>query len=104
MVNDHARQFMPFSPLKGYYELIKEREKILVDRRELSEDAAELLSQKLNRVEKGMMLKAVYYSNGEYVSKEGMVSQFDEIFHSLTIVKTKIDFEDLLDISGEKIV
>ena len=52
---DRARQFMPFAALTGYYEVIKQREKIIEPRKELSEDEAEILSSKLGSVQKGML-------------------------------------------------
>ena len=35
---DRAKQFMPFAALRGYEEAIKEKEKIIVDKIELSEE------------------------------------------------------------------
>ena len=38
MVSDRARQFLPFDALKGFKEAIKERQKIKVEKIELSEE------------------------------------------------------------------
>ena len=64
MVNksDRARQFMPFDALKGYKEAIKEKQKVIVEKKELSEDDAIVLSRKLNEIKKGDMIKVIYYS------------------------------------------
>ena len=74
---DRAKQFSPFSPLKGFYSKILEKEKVIVPRHELLEDKAYDLSKKLNNIKKGMMIKVVYYLDGEYVKKEGIVSKID---------------------------
>ena len=47
MVSDRARQFMPFSPLKGYYDLIEKCEMIKEPKIELTDDMLEILSQKI---------------------------------------------------------
>ena len=54
MVNksDRPRQFMPFDALKGYKEAIKEKQKVIVEKKELSEDDAIMLSRKLNEIKK----------------------------------------------------
>ena len=44
---DRARQFMPFASLRGYYDFIREQERVKEPRRELSEDDAQELSVSL---------------------------------------------------------
>ena len=58
---DRARQFMPFAALKGYDELVRKQEKIISPRREMSEYKAECLSNKLNLVKKGMVIKMSHF-------------------------------------------
>lgn len=97
-MSDRAKQFMPFAALKGYYDMIYAREKVSVERRELSEDDAEALSKKLSAISKGDVLKVVYYCDGEYIKQHGIVSRVDFTFRKLTIVKTEIDFDDIYDV------
>ena len=99
MVSDRARQFMPFSALKGFHELLKEKERIITAKKELSEEDMRELSEKLVLVKKGMMIKVMYFYRGEYIIAEGMVTAIDFTFKILTIVKTKIYFDDILEIS-----
>ena len=102
-MSDRARQFLPFDALKGFKEAIKERQKVKVDKIELSEEMAEELSYKLNQVKKGMIIKVIHYDNEEYIETFGIVSEFDETFNYLKIVKTKILFENILDIQSDEI-
>jgi len=101
-VIDRAKQFSPFSPLKGFYSKILEKEKIVVPRHEMLEDKAQDLSQKLNLIKKGMMVKIIWYREGEYVKKEGMVSKIDNEREKLTVVKEDIFFTDIWDIELEE--
>lgn len=97
-MSDRAGQFMPFAALKGFYDLIREKERVIVPKHEIAEDKAEELSEKMKLVERGMMIKVVYYSDGEYVSAEGVVTKIDLVFRKLTVVKTEIDLDDIWDI------
>lgn len=100
MVSDRAGQFMPFSALKGFYDLIKEKERVIVPKHEIAEDKAEELSKKMKLLERGMMVKVVHYSDGEYVSTEGIVTKIDLIFRKLIVVKTEISLDDIWDIEN----
>ena len=99
---DRARQFSPFSPLKGFYSKILEKERVVVPRHEILEDKAEDLNKKLSLIQKGMMIKVIYYLDGEYVKKEGIVSKIDNEREKLTIVKEDIYFSDIWDIESEE--
>ena len=93
--SDRARQFMPFDALKGYKEAIKEKQKVIVEKKELSEDDAIMLSRKLNEIKKGDMIKVIYYLDSQYICIEGMLSKINIDERYLMIVKTKIPFIDI---------
>lgn len=92
---DRARQFMPFASLRGYYDYIREQERVKEPRRELSEDGAEELSAILGGISRGDMVRVVFYDNDHYETAEGVVSEFDPVFRSLRIVRRKIPFDDI---------
>lgn len=58
-----AAIFRPFNSLKGYQELLQEKEKIIVPERILSEDDLEILNRKIHCVQKGMMITIEYREN-----------------------------------------
>ena len=94
---ERAKQFMPFAALKGHMEALHRREKIVLERRELSEEYKEALDFKFRQVRKNDMITVVYFYNGEYLKITGMVSKIDETARVLKIVNTKISFEDLYE-------
>ena len=49
------------------------------------------------------MISVTYYNKDAYEIIEGLISNLDETFRTLTIVKTVISFDDILDINGENI-
>lgn len=99
---ERAKQFMPFAALKGYPEALHRKEKVIVPKRELSEEYAKELDGKLRQVQKNDMVTAIYFCKGEYVKVSGMVSRIDETAGVLKIVNTKIEFTDLYDIVLER--
>ena len=95
---DRAKQFMPFAALKGHWEALRKKEKIVVEKMELSDEYKEELDRKLRQVRKNDMITVVYYHQEEYLKLTGMVSRIDETARVLKIVNTKIDFDDLYEI------
>lgn len=93
---DRAKQFLPFNSLRGYYDLIREKEKEVTEKRELSETDLEELSNKLSKIEKNMMVKLRYYDIDRYTDIEGIVSKIDFNNKYIVIVKTKISFNDIV--------
>lgn len=100
---ERAKQFMPFAALKGYPEALRRKEKIVVPKRELSEEYRESLDQKLKQVKKHDIVTVIYYFQGEYLKKTGIVSRLDDTARLLQIVNTKISYDDITDIQGENI-
>ena len=54
MVNERAKQFLPFDSLKGFKAEIRKREKIIVSKKRLSEETARELSYKINQISQGV--------------------------------------------------
>ena len=92
---DRAKQFMPFAALKGYEDALRAKEKIVVPRRELSEEMAQELDRKLHQIRKNDVVTVLYYDREEYIRITGMVSRVDMDGRILKIVNTKIGFEDI---------
>ena len=95
---ERARQFMPFSALRGFEELIKQQVREATPRRELSEYEAEQLSLKMQGVENGMLVRVTYYDGDAYVTTEGMVSEVDLSLRFLRVIKRQIKLDDITDI------
>lgn len=92
---DRARQFSPFAALRGYYELVHKRERVIEPRRPLSEEGARALDATIADLQRGAMVRAVFYEKDAYRTIVGTVSQVDMIYHDLWIVRTRIPFASL---------
>lgn len=98
-VEDRAKQFMPFAALKGFQEALALKEKIIVDKIELSEEMVEEIDRNMHMLKRGEKALVVYYYKGEYLKMTGMVSKIDENSRYIQIVDTKIPFDDILSLS-----
>lgn len=95
---ERAKQFMPFDPLKGYRDALKEKERIVVEKIELSEERKEELDFKLSQMKKMDLVTVVYFQKEEYIKVTGTVSKIDHTSHILKIVNQKIPIQDIADI------
>lgn len=96
---DRAKQFMPFAALRGLPEALAVREKITVDKIDLSEEMAEEIDRNMHMLKRGEKASVVYYHNNEYIKVTGMVSRIDESARLIQIVDTKIPFDDILELT-----
>ncbi len=95
---NRAKQFMPFDALKGFREAVAEKERIIVPKRDLSEEQKQELNWKLRQIRKEDIITVEYFQNREYVQVTGMVTRIDEASRTLEIVNTRIAFVDISDL------
>ncbi len=98
---NRAKQFMPFDALKGLREALAEKERIIVPKRDLSDEQKAELDYKLHQIHKMDIVTVTYFQNGEYVQVTGLVSKIDEYSRVLKIVNTRIVFDDIADLQGD---
>lgn len=92
---DRAKQFMPFAAVKGLPDALAKKEKILVSKRELSDDYREELDHTLSQIRLGDMVTVVYFHEDEYIRITGLVSRIDLSSGYIQIVNTKVSFQDI---------
>ena len=95
---DRAVQFAPFAALKGFEEALRAKEVITVPKAELSDEMLEFLDYKFSQLSAGEIITVVYYENGNYIKKTGMVSRVNPQSRILTVVTSDISFDDIRDI------
>lgn len=100
--NNRAKIFMPFDALKGFKEAIKEKERIVVEKKEMTEDLYEELNLEFKKIKRGSIVKVIYYSKDEYIEYTGMVSEVNESARYIKVVKEKISLDDILSIKVEE--
>lgn len=93
--SQRAKIFMPFDALKGLKEAFLEKERIVVEKKDLTDDDINQLNYVFSIIKIGDMVECVYYDNDEYISKKGLVSKINFDGRMLQIVKDKIKFDDI---------
>lgn len=96
--SERAKQFMPFAALKGFEELLAQKERITVSKIELSDECKEELNQKMRFIKKNDIVTVTYYAKDEYLKICGMVSDIDINKRCFKVVNTIIPFDDIYDI------
>lgn len=112
-IQDRAAQFMPFTALTGYEDLIRESSRITQSRIELSETEIEELKHKLeilhrHEIEKPL-IKVQYFvhdlkkSGGSYQMVEKYLHRIDDIEKKIIFKdRTTIHFEEIISIEYEE--
>ena len=97
-VSERAKQFAPFSALRGLPEKLAEKERIIQPRKVLTSDMAEQLDRMLQILRPGHMVTVVYYCGDGYRQKMGMVAKVDCRLRILQVVEEAISFDDLFEV------
>ena len=96
-----ASQFIPFDALKGFQEALRQKEKEFeyTDKKDLSEEIIEQISEILSTIDKNDNIKVKYYKNRKYEKIIGKVKEISSIKKRIVFYDdTKIYFTDILEI------
>ena len=100
-IAERAKQFSPFSPLKGLEAALAEKERIREPRREVSEDRAVEIDRALAQLRTGDTLTVVYYreEREEYQQLTGILRRHDTVERFLLIGGQRIALDDLFEVA-----
>lgn len=99
---NRAKLFLSFDSLKGYKEMVKKKERIVVKRPELSEGSYYELDWKIHQIKVGELIKIIYFDRFEFISLEGMVTAIDlENKKQIKIVDNVIAIHNIMKIEME---
>lgn len=87
---------MPFAALTGYYQMIRERQRVIEERHELTDEEAAELDEVLSRVHRGDLVRVRYYDRDCYVWRTDIVRQVDAAMRRLRLEHMDIPFADVL--------
>lgn len=99
---NRAKLFLSFDSLKGYKEMVRKKERIVVKRPELLEDSYYELDWKIHQIKVGEMIKIIYFDRFEFVALEGMVTAIDlEYKKQIKIVDKMVSIHNIITIDRE---
>ena len=98
-VADRAKQFAPFSALRGLEDALarKEAELLYEEKKILSEDTVASINRVLCRVDEGMTVRLEYY-DGEvkrYLSMTGVVEVHDRLYGTMRVSDKVILYDEI---------
>ena len=82
---DRAKLFVPFDALKGLQEILREKEKEVEERKELSEESLMELQEELNKVDIGSSVFIKYYKNKKYIDIIGIITKINFVKKKIII-------------------
>lgn len=98
--NKKGQQFMPFDALTGLKSELKKREEIKVNMPIYDDEVIEQISSQLSEIKKHDLIRIKYYRNYRYYTVEGLVTEINPPLHTISIGRTKILFETILEITN----
>lgn len=108
---DRAAQFSPFSALTGYDEAIQETARTVEKKKQLSENQAAILNEKLlilSAWETKPLVTIVYFkkdkrkAGGKYLTIEGKIKHIDEVERTLILQDgVTLSIHDVYDIKAD---
>ena len=98
--SQRAKQFAPFDAVVGLRKALKDKEKIRVPRKEISEDMAEEIDRTLKSLENGNIVTVVYYNalEQEYIQITGKFKAINTQKRFIQIETLNINFDDIYSI------
>lgn len=93
-----AKQFMPFAALRGYEQAVKEKQIVLLPKKELTEEYKVELDYKLHCLKPDDEVVIIYYQGGCYRQRTGKIKMTDPFFRYVRIGGLEISTADIFDI------
>ncbi len=98
--SQRAKQFAPFDAVVGLRQALKEKEKIRVARKTVSDDMAEEINRTLLNMKTGDIVTVVYYYEleQEYKQITGKVALIDGKHRIIKVENTEINIDDIYNL------
>lgn len=98
--SQRAKQFAPFDAVVGLRQALREKEKIRIPKKEISEDMAAEIDRALRCLEKGQIITVIRYDESEqnYIQTTGEIKDIDTQKRLMQIETTYIYFDNIYSI------
>ncbi|MBQ9993778.1 MAG: YolD-like family protein [Clostridia bacterium] len=97
-VSERAKQFAPFSAVKGLTEALQRAEKIYQPMAELAPEREYELNIILSSMGNGCKANITYFHDGEYLQKSGEIEAIDEVNRVIRMRGNYIEIDYIVDI------
>ncbi len=97
-IEERAKQFMPFSALKGLDEALAKKEQQFIPKRELCDDEIKMINDILSRLNSHDTVQIAYYETGKNKFVSGKIECLNKPMRLIKIDNVQISFDDILSI------
>lgn len=97
-IYERAKQFMPFSALKGFEEALLQKERQRISPTELSDEQKKEINEILFSIEQGDRVTIFYFKQGRFHKIDGQIQNFDKTLEVVTINSIEIPFDKITNI------
>ena len=96
-IEERAKQFMPFSPLKGFDDAVLKKQFVKEPRKEITDDMAVKINNTLTSLLNGDIVTLVWYNNGCYQQITGEFTKLDLVKGIIVLGEKKIKIDLISD-------
>ena len=98
--SERAKIFIPFNPLRGFHEALRERERVMEERTELPEDRLDELDAALATLACGDQVTVTYVADGARRTARGVFGGVDAARGQIAAGGDGIPLDDVVDIAA----
>lgn len=102
--SDRAKQFAPFSALKGLEKAIQEQENLRTQPVLLSETRNAELDYLLHQVQPGQSIQITFYNGQRYQTVKGQVRKIDRSGKFLLVDECRVPIASIYEIQGSNLI
>ena len=95
---DRAKQFLAFESLKGYRNLVRNKNCKKIDKKLLFDDSYNELDNTFKKIKKDLLIRVKYYSDDQYIESTGRVKKIDIYRRKIYFLKSIIDMDNIIEI------
>ena len=98
-IEERAKQFMPFSALKGLDEALLKKEQQFIQKRELCDDEINIINDILSKLEIHSNVQITYYDEEKNKVISGEVEILNKPLRFIKVDSVQIPFDSILNLS-----
>ena len=95
---DRAKQFLAFESLKGYRNLVRNKNYKTDNKKVLFDDNYDELNNTFKKINKNSLIRVKYYNDDQYIESTGRVKKIDLYRKKIYFLRSIIDMDNIVEI------
>ena len=95
---DRAKQFLAFESLKGYRNLVRNKNYKTDNKKVLFDDNYDELNNTFKMINKNSLIRVKYYNDDQYIESTGRVKKIDLYRKKIYFLRSIIDIDNIVEI------